>query len=156
MRCRLHVCGCLRCRTFADFVTWLCCSIVNWLPKSAMVVVVIAPFRDVIISCWNHLINENDWMSTIYLLSELFGKVLLTSVLQHSIFFFMDLINEALPELICVYCLLITLTCSRKTELRRAQLNGIGPMHVRAPLAAAKRPRMIPEHSNQARCFWLG
>ena len=29
-----------------------------------------------------------------------------------------------------VYCLLITLTCSAKAELRRAQLNGIGRMHV--------------------------
>ena len=30
-----------------------------------------------------------------------------------------------------VYCLLITLTCSPKAELRRAQLNGIGRMHVK-------------------------
>ena len=29
------------------------------------------------------------------------------------------------------YCLLITLTCSPKAELRRAQLNGIGWMHVK-------------------------
>ena len=35
-----------------------------------------------------------------------------------------------------VYCLLITLTCSPKAELRRAQLNGIGRMHVKAPQAA--------------------
>ena len=30
-----------------------------------------------------------------------------------------------------VYCLLITLTCSPKAELQRAQLNGIGRMHVK-------------------------
>ena len=33
---------------------------------------------------------------------------------------------------IFVYCLLITLTCSPKAELRRAQLNGIGWMHVKS------------------------
>ena len=31
----------------------------------------------------------------------------------------------------CVYCLLMTLTCSPKAELRRAQLNGIGQNHVK-------------------------
>ena len=40
-----------------------------------------------------------------------------------------------------------------QAELRRAQLNGIGRMRVKAPLAAAKRPLMIPEHSSQATCF---
>ena len=53
-----------------------------------------------------------------------------------------------------IYCLLITLTCSLKAKLRRAQLNGIGRMHVKGAVAAAKRPWMIPEHSSQARCFW--
>ena len=51
-------------------------------------------------------------------------------------------------------CLLITLTCSPKAELRRAQRNSIGRVHVKgASMAAAKRSCMIPEHSTQARCF---
>ena len=49
-------------------------------------------------------------------------------------------------------CLLITLTRSPKAELGRAQLNGIGRMHMKG----ASGSWMVPEHSSQARCFWLG
>ena len=34
------------------------------------------------------------------------------------------------------------------------QLNGIGRMHVKVPLAAAKGSWMILERTNQVRCFW--
>ena len=40
-------------------------------------------------------------------------------------------ISDRLTCISSVYCLLITLTCSPKAELRRAQLNGIGWMHVK-------------------------
>ena len=53
-------------------------------------------------------------------------------------------------------CLLITLPCSPGAELRRVQLTRIGRMPVKgASKAAAKRPCMIPEHSSEARCYWL-
>ena len=39
-----------------------------------------------------------------------------------------------------VYCLLITLTCTLKAELRRAQLNGSAECMWKGPLAAAKQP----------------
>ena len=32
---------------------------------------------------------------------------------------------------VCVYCLLISLACSPKAELRKVQLEGIGGMHVK-------------------------
>ena len=37
--------------------------------------------------------------------------------------------NDIYGTDVCM-CLLITLTCSQKAELRRAQLNGIGRMHM--------------------------
>ena len=41
-------------------------------------------------------------------------------------------VNSCLYHVYTVCCLLITLTCSPKAELRRAQLNGIGWMHALA------------------------
>ena len=88
MRCRLHVCGCFRCRTFADLLTWPCCSIVNRLPKSAMVVVVIAPFRDVIITCWTSSCKWNR-LDVNHLIIIRNSRVSLTSVLSESSIYFL-------------------------------------------------------------------
>lgn len=53
-------------------------------------------------------------------------------------------------------CLLITLPCKPGAELRRVQLTRIGRMPMKgASKAAAKRSCMIPEHSTQARCYWM-
>ena len=60
-----------------------------------------------------------------------------------------------LAESFYVLCLLITLTCSPKAQLQRAQLNGIGRVHVRGASGCPKRSWMIPEHSSQARCFFF-
>ena len=87
MRCRLYVCGCLRCRTFADLLTWPCCSIVNRLPKSAMVVVVIAPFRDVIITCWTSSCKWNRF-DVKHLIIIRNSRVSLASVLSESSIYF--------------------------------------------------------------------
>ena len=58
---------------------------------------------------------------------------------------------------VIVCCLLITLTCSpKRLNCEGRSWTGSAECIWKAPLAAAKRPWMIPEHSSQVRCFWLG
>jgi len=53
--------------------------------------------------------------------------------------------------------LLITLTCSPEGWIAKGEAQtGSTECIWKAPQAAAKRSCMIPEHSTQARCFWLG
>ena len=52
------------------------------------------------------------------------------------------------------WCLLVTHTRSAGAELRRAQLNRTGRMHLKsASMATARRSCMIPGHSIRARFF---
>ena len=57
--------------------------------------------------------------------------------------------QSLLRVVLCYVCLMITFTRSPKAELRRAQLRGIGRMH----LKGASGFRQTVMHSSQARCF---
>ena len=52
-----------------------------------------------------------------------------------------------------VYCLLITLTCSPKAELRRAQLNGIGWMHVKGASGSRQTAMTDPGAQQPSQMF---
>ena len=66
------------------------------------------------------------------------------------------IINEEKAKEITSVCLLITPTCNPKGELRRAQLNGIGRMHVKGAFSCRQTLMNDPEQGSQARSFWLG
>ena len=59
-------------------------------------------------------------------------------------------------ELILYVCLLITLARSPKAELRRAQLNGIGRMHMKGASGCRQTVMNDPGAQQPSQMFWLG
>ena len=61
--------------------------------------------------------------------------------------------QKGTPSSLTLYvCLLITLTCSPKAGLRRAQLNGIGQMHLKGA-SGCRQTIMNDPGAQQPRCF---